>query len=217
MLIAASDENLDLAAEYGALAVETPNRPLGRKCNVALKRAAQEGADWIVWIGSDDWVHPDVFDPLPYQDTDVPAIQYGHRLAIVDLRTGLLRLCESPSKYGAIPWIVPRRMLERSRFEPVAPTLNRGLDGALVRGIRLSRAELRWRPHNPHGLRCVDFKTDTNITPYERLAIHGVRPEESAWPVLAERFDTDLVDMARDVHEQMKGAWNAEGYEPGHR
>lgn len=202
MLIAASDDNLDLAREYGAVAVETPNRPLGRKCNVAISRAAREGADWIVWIGSDDWVHRDVFDPLPYQPPD--AIQYGHRLAVVDMQTGVLRRCASPSKYGAIPWIIPTRMLARSGFEPVPPKLSSGLDGALVRGIRLSRAELRWRPHNPHWLRCVDFKTSVNITPYDRLRQLAVAPEEPAWQALVERYDTDLVEMARRVHTELQ-------------
>lgn len=200
MLITASDENLDLAREYGAVAVETPNRPLGRKCNIGLERAAREGADWIVWVGSDDWIHPDVFDPLPYQREGRERILIGQRVAIVDLATGMLMRCLSPSKYGAIPWIVPRGMLEPSRFRPVRPDLARGLDGALIRGIRLSRAPLDWHCLDPHDLRCVDFKSGVNITPFERLEGHATGPLEPAWSALVERYPADLVERARRIH-----------------
>lgn len=207
MLVTACDENLDIAREYGALAVETPNKPLGAKCNVGLTRAAEEGADWIVWVGSDDWIHQDVFDPLPFQPEAAPPILTGQRVAIVDLQHGVMRRCASPSKYGAIPWIVPRSMLERSQFRPVQPHLQRGLDGALVRGIRLSRAELRWHMLNPHDFRCVDFKTGMNITPYERLADLAIAEEETdPWTPLAEHYPADLVEMARRTHNDLQEA-----------
>lgn len=206
MLITAEDENLDIAREYGALAVETPNKPLGRKCNTGLRRAAEEGADWVVWIGSDDWLHPDVFDPLPFQPAGAERILIGHRLAVVDLASGRLMRCSSPSKYGAIPWIVPRRMLEPSGFQPVQPHLARGLDGALIRGIRLSRAPLEWHALDPHDFRCVDFKSARNITPFDRLTVHATGPLEDPWPALTERYPADLVEMARRTHLDLQEA-----------
>jgi glycosyltransferase involved in cell wall biosynthesis len=204
MLIVADDENLEIATEYGAVALETPNLPLGRKCNAGLRRAGEEGADWIVWIGSDDWIHPDVFDPLPYQARN-SVMLIGHRLGIVDLPRGRMTRCSSPSKYGAIPWIVPRKMLEPSGFAPVHDTSSSGLDGTLIRGIRRSRARLRWHYHNPHELRCVDFKSDTNITAYGRLTERlGIAPEQDAWPALAERYPADLVEMARRTQVELQ-------------
>jgi glycosyltransferase involved in cell wall biosynthesis len=206
MLITACDENLDLAREYGAIAVETPNKPLGRKCNTGLQAAAEEGADWIVWIGSDDWVHRDVFDPLPYQPEQAPAILIGRRAAIVDLQAGRMRRCVAPSRYGVIPWIVPRRMLEPAGFAPVDHHLSRGLDGGLIRGMRRAGAELRWHVHDPHDLRIVDFKTAVNITPYDRLAAHAVADDEDPWPALEARYPADLVALARRTHIELQEA-----------
>lgn len=203
MLIVADDENLEIAREHGALTLEHPNVPLGAKWNAALRYACDQGADWVVWIGSDDWIHVDVFDPLPFQDGPRPPMLIGHRLAVVDLRAGVMRRCSSPSRYGAVPWIIPRHMLERARFQPVRPNSRRGLDGALIRGLRLARAHLHWHYHNPHDLRCVDFKSGTNITRYEQLTKNlSIAGDEDPWLALAERYPADLVDLARRTHEQ---------------
>jgi glycosyltransferase involved in cell wall biosynthesis len=200
MLIVADDENLDLAREYGAETVEYPNRPLGRKCNVGLHRAAELG-DYVVWVGSDDWIHPDVFQPLLDRSQGAPpVIVSGSRLALVDLRTGRLQRVASPSKYGAIPWLIDRRLFTTRTVVPIKPELSRGLDGALIRGLRQAHVRFEWRFHDPHDFRCVDFKSDENITPFKALAKHlGTGPEESAWPALADWFPADLVEQAREL------------------
>ncbi|HET9470946.1 MAG TPA: hypothetical protein VFO24_07550, partial [Usitatibacter sp.] len=74
----------------------------------------------------------------------------------------------------------------------------RGLDGALIRGLRQARVRFEWLFHDPHDFRCVDFKSEENITPYKALAKHlGTGPEESAWPALGDWFPADLVEQAR--------------------
>lgn len=196
-LIVADDENLDIAREYGCETVEAPNSPLGAKWNTGLQHAARTGADFVVWIGSDDWIHPDVFDPLIGRNTGSPAIVTGRRLGIVDIRTGMLQRLSSPSQYGAIPWLIDARLLRTKNAEPLPPKLDRGLDGALVRGLRLGRLPFTWEWHDPHDFRCIDFKTETNITPYEGLARNiGVGDPEPAWPALAAWFPADLVEKA---------------------
>jgi glycosyltransferase involved in cell wall biosynthesis len=201
MLIAADDENLDIAAEYGCDTVEAPNLPLGRKCNIGLHHAARTGVDYIVWVGSDDWIHPDVFQPLLERAAGKrPAIVTGSRLALVNLQTGRLQRVASPSKYGAIPWLIDRRLFTTRTVVPIKPELKRGLDGALVRGLRHAHLDFEWVFHDPHDFRCVDFKSDQNITPYKALAKHlGTAPEEPAWDTLAGWFDADLVAAAREL------------------
>lgn len=207
--IVADDENLDIAREYGAVALKAPNRPLGAKCNVGLRYAGEQGADWVVWIGSDDWVHADVFDPILAADTAphrTRPILNGHRLAAVDLITGRLRRLRSPSRFGAIPWIVPRALLKPCGWEPVKPDSNRGLDGALIRGMRGYRVKPEFHFYNPHDLRCVDFKTDTNLNGYSKLGkALGMAPEEDAWPALTEHYPSHLVEMARSTHLELQG------------
>ncbi len=210
-LIVADDENLEIAAEYGCDTLEAPNSPLGRKCNLGLHHAAQQGADYIVWIGSDDWIHPDVFQPL----LDLPAtrpvtIFAGTRVALVNLRTGELQRVASPSKFGAIPWLIDSRLFTTRTVAPIKPELKRGLDGALIRGLRLARVDFEWVFDDPNDFRCVDFKSDQNITPYKSLAKHlAIGEPEVAWEALGDWFPADLIDKARAI--RLAGMSEGEG------
>lgn len=213
MLIVADDENLDVAREYGAETVEAPNKPLGGKWNKGLLHAADSGADWIVWVGSDDWIHPAVFDPILNRDaTADPVILSGHRLAIVDMVAGSLQRIETPSPYGAIPWILDARLIRDAAHRRngehlglLQPAIDRGLDGALIRALRRGRVNFRWKYDDPNDFRCVDFKTRANITPFEGLARNlGVGERENAWEALREHFPADLVQKASDLSEGLQ-------------
>lgn len=213
MLIVADDENLEIAAEYGSETVEAPNKPLGAKWNAGLHHAA-EMFDWICWVGSDDWIHPSVFDPIiDTAPAERAQIYSGRRLAIVDLRAGRLQRLESPSPFGAIPWLLDARLIRNAirrqngtRIGPLKPNENRGLDGALIRGIRLGRVNFSWDFSDQSDFRCVDFKTRTNITPFEGLARNlGVGDPEPAWTTLADHFPADLVAKAAALSERLTG------------
>ncbi len=206
-LVYANDANLDIARAHGHEAVEYPNRPLGAKCTAGLRHAARL-ADFVCWIGSDDWIHPDVFDSLPCERTPQGTIHHGKRLAMVDLAEGTLTRIASPSQYGAIPWIIDSRLLLGERHPLIQPALERGLDGALIRGMRLNRQlPMRFVEHDPHEFRCVDFKTSENITPYKGVTkFLGITPEEEAWPALLERFPAEHVTAARALHENFADA-----------
>jgi hypothetical protein len=204
-IIVACDDNLTVAAEYGCQTVEAPNLPLGEKCNVGLRAAAPQ-AEFVVWVGSDDWIHPDVFDPLLETVTARPRIVAGRSMAIVNLESARLQQICSPSKYGAVPWLLDSRLLRTRSTQFVRPDLNRGLDGALMRGLRLT-SRVRSGPefHDPHAFRCVDFKTRENITPYRGLAKHlGTGLDERAWSALAGWYDADLIDLARATAAETK-------------
>jgi len=200
-LIVADDENIDIAREHGCETVEAANRLLGEKWNIGLRHASQTGADWVVWVGSDDWIHPAVFDPIIGRAAGKPVIVTGRRLGIVDLRSGRLQRLSSPSQYGAIPWLLDARLLRTVKTAgPIPPDAARGLDGALVRGLRLNRVDFDWEWHDPHDFRCIDFKTEENITPYAGLAKNlGVGEPEPAWATLKEWFPADLVEQARSI------------------
>src|SRR5581483_1937295 len=106
--------------------------------------------------------------------------------------------------YGAIPWIIDSRLLRTNKAGPngpIRPDHNRGLDGAIIRGLRLARVNYEWMFHDPHAFRCVDFKTSDNITPYPGLAKHlGEGPEEDdPWTALTDYYPSDLVAEARNL------------------
>lgn len=221
VLVVADDDNVDIAREFGFDVLERPNdRGIGRKFNDGLEHACTVmGADLVTVVGSDDWVHPDVFSRIPaevaappaltdatpcvFWDDDSSEVVTGREIALVDLATGRLRRCRSRGRYGVIPWVFPRKALERSRFRPARDELVKGLDGSMVAGLG---APPEWVFHDPSPLCRVDFKSDVNLNSYDAIAgAIGYGPEETdPWTLLAAHYPTDLVEMARSLSESMQ-------------
>lgn len=218
-LVVADDDNLDIAAGMGAETLERPNVPLGRKWNDGLEHACRDlDADFVTVVGSDDWVHPDVFDrlpadtaadPMPSDDNPVvfwdrpgaPEAVAGREIALVDLPTGRLRRCESRSKWGVIPWVFPRVALEPSGCRPVTDQAVKGLDGSLAAGLGVAPS---WVFHDPNPVARVDFKSDTNLNSFDLISgAIGVGDTVEPWGLLAAYYPQPLVDQARDLAEAL--------------
>lgn len=220
-VIVADDENLDIAREWGFETVERSNDELGRKFNDGLEFAARElDADHFVLIGSDDWMHVDLFDRLPLDVADVPPlsadapavtwadgpeIATGREIALVDLERGRMRRCRARGRFGVIPWIIPRAALEPSGFRPIKDELSIGIDGSLIAGLNCAP---EWVYADPHDLCRVDFKSSVNLNGYEAITgAIGYGGEETApWDLLTERYPEYLVEMANGTSEQMAAA-----------
>lgn len=212
-VIVADDENLEIAEEFGFVAVPAPNDHLGRKFNDGYEVACRElEADVVVHIGSDDWVHPSVFDRLPRADVGIalptpeapavvgrpgPEIQICRQIALVDLLSGRMSLCRSDRRAGVIPWLLPRAALEPSGFRPLPDEQKIGIDGALLRGIGRSA---RLVVHDPHPLSCVDFKSETNLNAFDAIAgaLGGVSYDR-AWDALEWGYGKELAAQAQLV------------------
>src|SRR4051812_9717831 len=63
VVVVADDDNLDIAASYGFATVEQQN-VLGRKVNDGFQHCWERGADYVAFVGSDDWVHEDALAVL---------------------------------------------------------------------------------------------------------------------------------------------------------
>lgn len=195
-VVIADDENLEIAREHGCATVEHANEGLGAKFNAGYQHAAREGADWLVHIGSDDWLHPDALAPLLAPLEPRPIIS-GHQIAYVDLLRARIRRAELHGTHGAIPWLIPRHLLERCGFAPIRPERNRGMDGELVRGLRRANAAGQWVFHDPHDLARVDFKTRENLNDFQDMPGTTTR---TPWDTLAERYPPHLVEIAKTTH-----------------
>lgn len=203
-VVVADDENLEIAREYGCATVEMDNEQgLGRKFNAGFRYAGERGADWLVHIGSDDWVHPDVFLPLLAPVVPHPIVS-GRRIAFVDLLSGRMSGATLAGPHGVIPWIVPRHLMKRCGFEPIRPERKRGIDGELVRGLRRAHVRAEWAFHDPHDLARVDFKSDVNINTFAALPTSLTSGRRDPWSALAEHYPAELVGLARRTHLEMK-------------
>jgi hypothetical protein len=190
-VVVADDENLELARAAGFDTVERDNQWLGRRFNDGTEHACRQGAEWVVPVGSDSWVDPAYFWPLP--DPDV--IRTATFLCTVAPRA-LAHLEVAPDN-GAGPYMIHRSRLERSGFRPAKDRINRatdrstrkGLDGAVVWGLR-----------DLHRFQHISFRGTPHNTRYDALVRKwGVSEHRDPWPLLAQHWPPELVDTARSA------------------
>lgn len=215
-VIVADDDNLDIAREFGFDTVMQNNDFLGRKFNDGFCRARDLGADLIVVLGSDDWMHISLFDvlpdpapPMPDLSDDLPVFTWngspeaitGTQIALVDLPGGRATRWSTSGRSGVIPWIFPACAFEPSGYRPVAETQQKGTDFSLLAGLGV-RPEWVWV--DPHPYARVDFKSDVNLNPYwsDSRAGTGI-VDDHPWDALADLYGEELAEMAYETHGEL--------------
>ncbi len=187
-VVIADDQNLDIARALGFDVVEQNNEWLGRKFNDGQEYAGRHGAEWIVPIGSDSFVDPAYFIPLPLRRVTRTSRIYApvepDRLA--ELRVG---------QVGAGPHMFHRALLEPRRFRPAPDRIMRNTDHLTIKGIG---RRIRWEWRDLHPLQYVGFRAPPFITRYDRLWDRwGVAERLDPWDRLAQTYPADLVERAR--------------------
>jgi hypothetical protein len=193
-VVIADDENLDIARSLGFDVVEQSNEWLGRKFNDGQEYAGKHGAEWIVPIGSDSWVDPAYFLPLPYPRLTRTSGMYApvEPTRLAELKVG---------QVGAGPHMFHRSLMERVGFRPAPDEIMRNTDHLTIRG--LARPP-RWEWYDRHPLQYVGFRVPPFITHYASLWRRwGVVERTDPWVRLATVYPADLVERARVLMAEM--------------
>ena len=191
-VVIADDENLDIARSKGFATVEQRNDlGLGRKFNDGYQYAAEHGATWIVPIGSDSWIHPFYFMPLP---TRVNRVRSSHFYAAV--AHDQMVVCNvAMERCPAGPYVLHRDLLKTTNYRPTGEELNRNLDSSTIRAL----PPFKWAHRDDHPLQYVGFRHPVHsITSYGALKNRwGVRESQDPWTELKGMYPADLVEAAR--------------------
>lgn len=161
-----------LARQHGATWLRIANDPLGRKWNAVAERACCDGADFLLILGSDDFLSDAIIDR--YVDLIRAGWLYmglqgiyfyepaSQRLALYQLRIGKNRH-GAPIGAGRL---ISTRLLRSCQYRPWQDTLNRRLDASMTRGSNLPEARLiRVGP----AMQAVDVKSGTNLWDFDVL------------------------------------------------
>jgi hypothetical protein len=186
-VVIANDDNLDIARGLGAHVIERNNDWLGRKFNDGYQFAGEHGAEWIVPIGSDSWIDPAYFLPLPSPKTTRTSGRYAPveagRLAELFVGRG-----------GAGPHTYHRSMFP-SGFRAAPEKIRSRIDSNTITGM-VRRPKWAWQDLHP--LQYVGFRAPPFITSYDKLVRRwGVTERRDPWPLLAQHYPADLVERAR--------------------
>lgn len=227
VLVVGNDANLNTARELGFHTLERPNVPLGRKLNDGFEQACREGgADYVSFVGSDDWLLASFLADLPEPDR----VRSPMHQAFVSPTGDRLIVRLAGGWMGGAPWVIPAPMLAERGYRPVwvehkmngmdfliyrtlAPKPLPRVKGAPAPNMEQRRAQkLRElhvfdkRPADP--LRMVDFKTTGEqitewhtVLPKHRGAKLVVDVEgEEVWSTLATRYPVELVQRMQALY-----------------
>lgn len=195
-VVIADDENLDIARAAGADVIEMDNSLLGRKWNAGTKHAAEQGAEWLVQIGSDSWIDPGYFLPLTPRRFTLTSTAY---CAVTADRLG--EMCVSPRnmRHSAGPYVFHRSIMAPSGFAPCDED-SRMTDTSTISGIeRTCRFPINWQTRRVHRFQYVGFRVEPLMTTYASLRRWMVREHADPWAILGHHYPADLVDRARKV------------------
>lgn len=180
---------VDSRDDLNASVLPLPNRPLSTKWNAIIRKAFDDGADYILVIGSDDVIMPD----MAYEYK--AAMDAGVRVAGVDgffmiepatKRALTLRAAPKPAgSPGKIVFAGTGRILSRETVEllgvdlfPASPPVNKSLD--FFMSAKLLQAGLipidRMFAHDgyiSHSI--IDVKTGENIWSFDNILGSGGR------------------------------------------
>lgn len=206
-IVIADDENLETAAELGFWTYERPNRALGRKFNDGYEIAAREGADYVVPIGSDDWIDPRLILEAPLPEGAIRCA----RLCTMVAEDGETAMSVRIHYDGGIGIrILPVELLRPLRYRPAMEERRRAVDASTL--IRLRRhygrrgVPLVYFDLDP--LQLVDFKSPVaQLNSFKSCRVHGVGPEGAPpWDELAERYSPELVADVRSLYARHREA-----------
>jgi hypothetical protein len=199
-IVVADDRNLAVAEELGFGTVRQRNAPLGRKLNDGIEFAAMSGVDYVVYLGSDDWVDAALFLDLPDQGT----VRCSRLSAVV--REDGRRLAPLKVRYfgGDGVRITPVPLLEAVRFRPAEEDRARAMDASTFTKLRraLGRPpDVRYLDLHP--LQIVDFKSERGqLNDYRGcVSAYANGPEtDDPWGELGRIYPAAAVDEIRAAY-----------------
>lgn len=160
-VVIADDENLDTARQFGFGIVPQNNDSLSRKFNDGIQLALDPAhnprpADYVVPIGSDDWVDYRLFLDLPPSDT-VEGFQWASFVR-EDGREIVAKNINYPGGVGVR--IFPATVMEPLGFRPADEDLSRGCDTSILYGLQRHHGDnMRISHMHLHERQIVDWKT----------------------------------------------------------
>jgi hypothetical protein len=204
-VVVADDENLDTAAALGFHVVEHPNTPLGAKWNAGYIAAADLGADYVIPIGSDDFVDHRLIEAQLEADGELRCSRLSAVVREDGKRLAVLRITYDG---GDGVRVIPTGLLEPLGFRPCDDHRDRAMDTSMM--LRLT-AHLGRRPHmtytDLHGAQIVDFKSSgAQLNTYAACsAAFGVDEASDPWVLLQDTYPVEAVAAVRDIYEAAGG------------
>ena len=199
-VVVADDENLETARGLGFGTVERSNDFLGARFNDGYEAAGLDGVDFVMPLGSDDWVDAGwVAGFLPSSGV----VRCSRLMSMVDETGASLSSLRVGYEGGHGIRMYPRRLLERAAFRPAEEFRRRAVDTSTLTNLRrLAGGELRLAYFDTDALAVVDWKSPVEqLNPSETCARYATGGQPSdPFEALARRFPDEALGEMREVY-----------------
>lgn len=182
-------EHHRLCLQHAGVWVNCPNKAVGQKYNEAVQAACHDGADYVLILGSDDFMSGGLIER--YIDAIASEVTYIGAIGAYYYEPSTNRCAYFPGyprnhrahgqSMGA-GRLLHRSLMEQRNYRPWPDQQRRGCDAKMHRILHLPKHYLL--PIDPDGV-LVDVKTDVNIWAFNRLhQLHGMEDVEPE-PILS--------------------------------
>lgn len=201
-VVVACDENLDVARALGFGTVERDNIFLGRRFNDGFQAACMEGVDYVVPVGSDDWVDASwLADRLPGPDevrcSRLMSMVSEDGFRLVSLRVGYTG--------GHGIRVFPRALLERVDCRPAEEFRRRAIDTSILRRLEPLRPRVTYVDSSP--FQVVDWKSPCEqLNTFESCARYAEGGQADPFVALADVYPADALAEMASVYDRVEVA-----------
>lgn len=180
LCVLSEGEYIPVCDEYGFNWIYADNSPLGRKINKGIKRALEsKWWEYLMMMNSDDVIKSELIDK--YYDPFFESKEkfFGvNRVTYVNFYTKEARDFKYEYSVLGIGKCVRRDVVEQLGGDLYPPDLNRCLDDNLLDRLLKLKAFPRMVQYD--GMLAMDFKSDTNIWPWDHFKNKGKAVEYAA-------------------------------------
>jgi len=153
--------------------IETPNQPLSNKANIRLKACKKYNADYVLLLGSDDFINNKTFNFI----LDKMKIGYDEiaplDLYYYDTVSKAFVYCQGYTNHRkgeqlAISRAVSKSVLNKIGWQMFEPNKTKGLDYGSGKRLKAAVEKPYYYSIKENDLFIIDVKSETNITKFQR-------------------------------------------------
>lgn len=209
-VVIANDENLDTARDLGFATVERDNQFVSRKFNDGVQLACDprynpRPADYVIPLGSDDWIDWRLFVDLPK-----PATPVGfQRMSFVREDGQELTVRQIRNEGGCGIRIYSRQVMARVGYRPADEDRRRACDTSILVNVKREIPQLRFEHRDLDPLQIVDWKSPgENLNPYVTLNRHRQELTVDPFEALQGRYPAEALRemQAHYAHAELVAA-----------
>jgi len=172
LAVISEPEYINVCESFGFHWVAADNNPLGAKINKGIRHALQFKWDYLMMMNSDDVIKTELIDRYyePFFEKREPFFGIS-TVTYVNFYTN--EAVEYDYEYSVlgIGKCIRRDVVERMNGELYRPELNKCLDDTMM--DRLLSIKVYPRMVRYKGMLAMDFKSETNIWPWEKFRDKG--------------------------------------------